>query len=242
MSAQPSLEGVNGLLCDGSVRFFKDSDRAGAPGKMPVPCGPGRSSPVTSTELPSASPALLHADPRTWTARVHGRRRVWRLLGRRLLEVPGRGTITLDGKPLKSRHDCLQRPWSKRASASGPIVDGAFRLVDDDGPQPGPYRVEVYSLQPTGRRSPMPTTRQRSIDETFNVVPKSYNVNSTLKAEIPPGGPKEPLVVSSGHGVRQTFQAVAGSMKDWACCAGFSVVHVPEIKLLQVGVADLVGP
>lgn len=105
---------------------------------------------------------------------------------------PVEGTITLDGKPLKTGTITFNA-LEQGASSSGPIVDGAFRLVDDDGLSPGPYRVEVYSLQPTGKKVPHADDPATLIDETVNVVPKSYNVNSILKAEITPGGPKEPL-------------------------------------------------
>ncbi|AGA31028.1 hypothetical protein [Singulisphaera acidiphila] len=105
---------------------------------------------------------------------------------------PVEGTVTLDGKPLVTgtiSFNALQQG----ASASGPIAEGAFRLVDDDGLSPGPYRVEIYSLQPTGKKVPHADDLGTLVDETVNIVPKSYNINSVLKAEIPAGGPKEPL-------------------------------------------------
>ncbi|WP_406693938.1 hypothetical protein V5E97_23145 [Singulisphaera sp. Ch08] len=105
---------------------------------------------------------------------------------------PVDGTVTLDGKPLASgtiSFNALQQG----ASASGPIADGAFRLAGDDGLSPGPYRVEIYSLQPTGKKVPHADDPGTLVDETANVVPKSYNINSVLKAEIPAGGPQEPL-------------------------------------------------
>ena len=105
---------------------------------------------------------------------------------------PVEGTVTLDGQPLKTgtiSFNALQQG----ASASGPIADGAFRLVGDDGLSPGPYRVEIYSLQPTGKKVPHAEDPGTLVDQTVSVVPKSYNINSVLKAEIPAGGPKEPL-------------------------------------------------
>jgi len=105
---------------------------------------------------------------------------------------PVEGTVTLDGKPLKSgtiSFNALQHG----ASSSGEISDGAFRLRDADGLSPGPYRVEVYSIQPTGRKIPSADDPGTLVEQTVNLVPKTYNVDSTLKAEIPTGGPKEPL-------------------------------------------------
>lgn len=105
---------------------------------------------------------------------------------------PTEGTVTLDGKPLKAgtiSFNALQQG----ASSSGEITDGAFRLRDADGLSPGPYRVEIYSIQSTGRKIPSADDPGTLVDQTVNVVPRRYNVDSTLKAEIPPGGPKEPL-------------------------------------------------
>ena len=79
------------------------------------------------------------------------------------------------------------------ASASAEIADGAFRLRGDDGLSPGPYRVEVFSIQPTGKKVADAENPGTLVDETANAVPRRYNVDSTLKAEIPAGGPKEPL-------------------------------------------------
>lgn|GEM_PF-497906 len=105
---------------------------------------------------------------------------------------PAEGTVTLDGSPLPSgtiSFNALQQG----ASASTEIVNGAFRLRGDDGLSPGPYRVEIYSIQPTGRKVPDSDDPKTLVDERVNVVPRPYNVHSTLKAEIPPGGPKEPF-------------------------------------------------
>jgi len=113
---------------------------------------------------------------------------------------PVEGAITLDGSPLKTGTVTFI-PQQQGASASAEVTDGAFRLSVSDGLSPGPYRVEVYSVQPTGKKVPSADDPKTLVDETANLVPKPYNVQSTLKADIPPGGPKEPLKFSLSSAV-----------------------------------------
>ena len=105
---------------------------------------------------------------------------------------PAWGTVTLDGQPLKSGTISFVA-LQQGASSSGPIVDGAFKLSGNDGLSPGPYRVEVFSMQTTGKKIPSGDDPSSLVDETINAVPKQYNVDSTLRTEIPAGGPKDPL-------------------------------------------------
>jgi hypothetical protein len=108
---------------------------------------------------------------------------------------PVEGTITLDGSPLKSGTITFIAQ-QQGASSSVDVTDGAFHLGKSDGLSPGPYKVEIFSIQPTGKKVPSAEDPQTLIDETTNLVPRQYNVQSQLKAEIPPGGTKEPLTFS----------------------------------------------
>jgi hypothetical protein len=105
---------------------------------------------------------------------------------------PAEGTVTLDGKPLATGTINFVATQTG-ASSSAPIADGAFRLAATDGLSPGPYRVEVYSLRPTGKKIPSADDPGTLVDETVHAVPPQYNLNSTLTTEVPPGGPKAPL-------------------------------------------------
>lgn len=105
---------------------------------------------------------------------------------------PVEGKVLLDGQPLISGTiGFIAR--GEGASASAEIADGSFRLGATDGLSPGGYRVEIFSLQPTGRKVPNADESGTLVDETTNVIPERYNVRSELSAEIPPGGPKESL-------------------------------------------------
>jgi hypothetical protein len=108
---------------------------------------------------------------------------------------PVEGTITLDGSPLKSGTVTFIAQGQGATSSVG-VADGAFRLGRSDGLSPGPYRVEIFSIQPTGKKIPSAEDPQTLVDETVNLVPKRYNIQSQVKAEIPSGGPRDPLTFS----------------------------------------------
>jgi hypothetical protein len=102
------------------------------------------------------------------------------------------GTITLDGAPLKSGRITFIAA-GQGASSSAEVAEGAFHLGGSDGLSPGPYRIEIFSIQPTGKKVPSAEDPQTLVDETINLIPAKYNVRTELKAEVPPQGPKEPL-------------------------------------------------
>lgn len=105
---------------------------------------------------------------------------------------PAEGTVTLDGRPLESGTINFI-PEREGASSSVPIADGAFRLRGGDGLSPGPYRVEIFSVRATGRQVPSLDDPGALVDEITNIIPEQYNIRSSLKAEIPAGGPQGPL-------------------------------------------------
>jgi hypothetical protein len=101
---------------------------------------------------------------------------------------PVSGSITLDGKPLAG--DVTFIPIGNGTSAGGTIADGAFSIARTAGPSPGLYRVEISSVQPTGRSIPDRDGPPGSTtEERKNVVPGRYNVNSQLRAEVKKDGP-----------------------------------------------------
>jgi hypothetical protein len=105
---------------------------------------------------------------------------------------PVEGVVTLDTQPLKAG-TIIFNAQNLGASSSGPVVDGKFRFAAKDGLSPGPYRVEIYGIEPTGRKIPSADDPNQLVDETVNLIPKQYNLQSTLTVELPPGGPQEAL-------------------------------------------------
>jgi hypothetical protein len=98
------------------------------------------------------------------------------------------GSVTLDGKPITG--DILFIPMGNGASAGGGIADGTYSIGRAAGPSPGSYRVEVVSIQPTGRTIPDRDGPPGSTaEEKANVVPARYNAKSELTAEVKKGVP-----------------------------------------------------
>lgn len=115
---------------------------------------------------------------------------------------PVRGTVQHDGTPLKTGTITFI-PEGAGAAGVADVADGAFALSSADGLSPGAYRVEVYSVRPTGRKVPSADDPAATVDETVNVVDRRYNVASTLRVEVPPRGPGGPFafkVASPGAG------------------------------------------
>jgi len=100
--------------------------------------------------------------------------------------VPVSGKITLDGQPLKTGHIVFS-PLEVGRGAQASIVDGAYTVPKSRGPSPGPYRVEIHSIQPTGKKV-FDRGEGEMIEETKNLVPAMYNANTTLQAEVKAGG------------------------------------------------------
>ena len=99
------------------------------------------------------------------------------------------GTVTLDGKPLTSG-SVLLVPKGTGPAVGGEIVEGAFSLSEAEGPVPGPYRVEILSIQPTGQMVPDPEGgKDGTMEERKNVIPDRYGKRSQLKAEVTKEGP-----------------------------------------------------
>lgn len=99
---------------------------------------------------------------------------------------PVSGTVSLDGQPLESGSITFL-PEGSGPSAGGPIQGGSFTLPRADGPAPGPHRVEVMAIRPTGRKVPNPDDPGQMIEETYNAVPPRYNLRSELTAEVKAG-------------------------------------------------------
>jgi hypothetical protein len=95
------------------------------------------------------------------------------------------GRVTLAGEPLPSGTISFV-PLQAGPSARGEIAEGAYDIPRSAGPAAGPYRVEVYSVRPTGRKIVDGDNPGRMIEETRNAVAEGYNLKSRLRAEVKP--------------------------------------------------------
>lgn len=114
--------------------------------------------------------------------------------------MPLSGQITLDGVPLESGQLTLfPIDGTKGPAAGAEIKDGAFSIAKYEGPVIGKHRVEIRSVQKTGRQVPSPSAVEGDgvfaegtmVEEYADVIPKRYNTYSELEIEIHASKPNE---------------------------------------------------
>ncbi|WP_145279655.1 carboxypeptidase regulatory-like domain-containing protein [Tautonia plasticadhaerens] len=93
------------------------------------------------------------------------------------------GQVLLDGSPLDEAYVTLI-PEASGPAVTGPVEDGEFRIPRSEGPAPGPYRVEIDAVRPTGRIIEHPDLLGETAEETANIVPPQFNRHSTLRVEV----------------------------------------------------------
>ena len=107
------------------------------------------------------------------------------------------GKVTLDGAPLaKGLISFDPAPGSTGTAPAGAvIVDGAYSIDASAGPTPGKYKVSIRSAgedqeidpnAPPGA-TPKPKSKAKPVDP----IPKKYNIDSTLTADIQASGATE---------------------------------------------------
>jgi hypothetical protein len=103
------------------------------------------------------------------------------------------GEVTLDGAALADG-DILFIPLSGGTMAGGKIKGGKYKLARHEGPSVGPNRVEIRSVQPTGRIIESNVTPEGDgapgdgkVMEHKELVPRRFNNESELKVEVQKG-------------------------------------------------------
>jgi hypothetical protein len=95
------------------------------------------------------------------------------------------GTVTYDGKPLPLGSIAFHPTGEKGIKAGGPIRDGHYKLDPKFGLNPGPHKVEIRWLKPTGQK--YKNEFGEEFDRTTEGLPDKYHKDSTLTADIKPG-------------------------------------------------------
>ncbi len=95
------------------------------------------------------------------------------------------GFVTFDGQPIDG-HIVFQ-PLDKGCSAGGAIEQGQYLIERANGPNPGKYRVELVSYRPTGWKIPADDIPGQLAEERKQIIPKRYNVDSSLTVDLQPG-------------------------------------------------------
>jgi len=104
-------------------------------------------------------------------------------LGRR----PIHGQVTLNGKPVDYGSIAFQPEDAERGVSSGAMIEsGSYRTKVSDGLPPGSYKVMISSPD-KGKVEKVegPPGDERSF--AVERIPKKYNLQTTLKIEVPKG-------------------------------------------------------
>jgi hypothetical protein len=103
------------------------------------------------------------------------------------------GKVTLDGTPLASG-EITFIPLAGGTMAGAKIINGTYQLSRSEGPMIGKNRVEIRSVQPTGRIIENPVIPEGDgpigdarVMEYKEFVPKKYNSLSELAVDIKEG-------------------------------------------------------
>ncbi len=101
------------------------------------------------------------------------------------------GTVTLDGAPLAEGSITLRPlPGTRGPTAGGKISDGKFSVSPEGGTFVGTFRVEITASRKTGRKVKDPRFG-REVDEVEQYIPRRYNHQSELTAEVTAEGPNQ---------------------------------------------------
>jgi hypothetical protein len=102
--------------------------------------------------------------------------------------------VTLDGAPLSEGTITFFPSGATRGpAAGGAIVDGRYDIPAAEGPVVGTNRIEIRSVQKTGRIVKSPVAVETTgppidmVEELEEVVPPRYNRDSTLEFTIKEG-------------------------------------------------------
>jgi len=99
------------------------------------------------------------------------------------------GRVTYRGKPIEQGKIVFHPIAPLKARPAGAdIVNGAY-AINENGPVLGKHRVEIQAYRKTGRKIPdlmgdVSIPNRPLIDETVPLLPASFNVESTLTADI----------------------------------------------------------
>jgi hypothetical protein len=104
------------------------------------------------------------------------------------------GTVTFDGQPVEDGtiNFFQEGDSGKRTNAPGEIKDGKYLINFSDNLGPGSYRVEIYWYKGKALaiKNDPDLTREPNPGQKSNrqqVIPKQYNLESKLTAEVKSG-------------------------------------------------------
>ncbi|HEY1187328.1 MAG TPA: hypothetical protein VGE74_06700 [Gemmata sp.] len=88
------------------------------------------------------------------------------------------GTVTFDGKPVADGDIIFESPDGSVTPAAGKIVNGQYAVTV----APGPKKVRINASKPPTKPDPV-----MGMIPTESLLPKEYNVETKLTADLKPG-------------------------------------------------------
>src|SRR5262245_40857070 len=106
-------------------------------------------------------------------------------------KVVVRGTVTVDGQPIKEGSISLEPADGQGPTTGGMIQAGKYELAGEAAVIPGEKIVRIVGLRETGKMVPAgpPAPKGTMIPELVQCVPPRYNDQSKLRVEVTAGQP-----------------------------------------------------
>ena len=108
--------------------------------------------------------------------------------------LPISGSVTLDGQPLPAGYVIFEPKSGQTMQSGGMIQDGRFEVRAEHGAAPGRYSVAIFSgaVKPVNNFEPgTPEYESAAMREPGEQVPRKYNVDSILTADVERGKPND---------------------------------------------------
>jgi len=102
-------------------------------------------------------------------------------------QVAVEGDVSFDGQPIEEGSiSFIPEAGTASRKASAAIIKGNYRVLAENGPSPGKFKVEISWMKKTGKKLPSADPGMTA-DETKEVIPAKYNTASTLVRDIGAG-------------------------------------------------------
>ena len=98
---------------------------------------------------------------------------------------PLKGTVTVDGKPLRQGSITFRpQPGTRGPTAGANVVDGRFEIDPKGGTFVGRFRVEINAMRPNRNRKVVNEMTGEVSEGWEQYLPPRYNTQSELEADV----------------------------------------------------------
>lgn len=97
------------------------------------------------------------------------------------------GTVSYDNQPVDGGGIAFIPSGDKQPAASGRIIAGRYEIPRSDKLPAGKYTVQITWLKSSGKKVKSETDPGTEVEETTQVIPVEYNLQSKLSVDITSG-------------------------------------------------------